>query len=344
MTARPPIPVTVLGGFLGAGKTTLLNALLARGDRRYGIMVNDFGAINIDATLIRRRDTRMITLTNGCMCCGPAADQNAALLALAEGGDDGIPPDQIVIETSGVADPRRVAQLAALEPGLLIDAVVVLADASTAEGLLGDRLVGDTLIRQFARADLILLTKTDLVNPAGLARAQAAIARAAPGVAMIASPASTASPDDGGFSAALVASGRLAPPAGTAAARHLPDDDIDHQADAHFSSWSWASRGPVDRGRLLATLTALPPGVLRVKGVLPVAGADGRPAATVVQMVGRRWRLTPLVPAVCDTAPALGDTARGIGHDGQGALVLIAATGALPAAPDLQTMFDAIRL
>lgn len=66
---RPRQPFTVIGGFLGAGKTTLVNHLLAGGERRYAVLVNDFGAVNVDAGLIASHDGRTLRLTNGCICC-----------------------------------------------------------------------------------------------------------------------------------------------------------------------------------------------------------------------------------------------------------------------------------
>ena len=70
-----PLPFTVIGGFLGSGKTTLLNRLLAEpGGARYAVLVNDFGRLNIDATLIRKHGGDTIALANGCICCSLAGD------------------------------------------------------------------------------------------------------------------------------------------------------------------------------------------------------------------------------------------------------------------------------
>ena len=104
------IPFTVIGGFLGAGKTTLLNRLL-RGatGRRFAVMVNDFGALDIDGRLVAEHAGETIALANGCLCCTIGDSLVTTLLALLERSERF---DHIVVEASGVADPGRIADLA----------------------------------------------------------------------------------------------------------------------------------------------------------------------------------------------------------------------------------------
>ncbi|MEO7203016.1 MAG: GTP-binding protein, partial [Candidatus Tumulicola sp.] len=124
-----PIPVAVIGGYLGAGKTTLLNALLRNANGlRYAVLVNDFGSVNIDGEMIASSGTRAIELTNGCMCCTIGGD---LILALQELVTRDAVPERIVIEASGVADPRAIARLAACHPALYVQGTVVIADAET---------------------------------------------------------------------------------------------------------------------------------------------------------------------------------------------------------------------
>ena len=101
MTARADVPLTVLGGYLGSGKTTLVNAMLrGAAGRRVAVLVNDFGAVNVDADLIRRRGATTLELSNGCVCCNLVDGMAQARITLA-GLDPR--PEYAVVELSGVA-------------------------------------------------------------------------------------------------------------------------------------------------------------------------------------------------------------------------------------------------
>lgn len=166
MMRRPDIPLTVLGGFLGAGKTSLLNHLLrTQQGERVLVMVNDFGAINIDAELIAKAAPGMpegiVSLTNGCVCCSVGGDLMQAFLTVLKLPE---PPGRIVVEASGVGDPARIAQLGRAGGGFRSEGVVTVADAEAVRRLAGDRYVGDTVRAQLRAADLVLLNKADLVG------------------------------------------------------------------------------------------------------------------------------------------------------------------------------------
>jgi G3E family GTPase len=125
--APASLPLTVISGFLGAGKTTLVNRLLTEPHgRRLAVLVNDFGRINIDAELIRSRTADTINLANGCACCSVAGDLAKTIVQLAQREEL---PDAIVIEASGLADPRGIVQVALANPALRLDGIVALADA-----------------------------------------------------------------------------------------------------------------------------------------------------------------------------------------------------------------------
>ena len=256
------IPFTVIGGFLGAGKTTLLNRLLAGADgRRFAVLVNDFGALDIDGSLIAVHGGDTIALANGCLCCTIGDSLVTALLALLERPERF---DHIVVEASGVADPGRIADLATLEPRLIRDGVIVVVDAAEIRARATDRRVGDTIVRQLKAADLLVLNKRDLIEDAGELRAWLA-----------------------GRSTAPVIEARHA---GVALDllfgldRH--GEAASAAADQEFKSWSYEWLEPVERESLLAMLRDVPEGVLRAKGIVRFADAADR--RFIVHMVGRR--------------------------------------------------------
>lgn len=190
-TTASATPVTVLSGFLGSGKTTLLNDLLAnRGGRRIAVIVNDFSEINIDAALIAgeghltRGEDRFVELTNGCICCTLREDLVESVGTLARSGKF----DHIVIESTGISEPMPVAatfewrwedgtRLADVAP---IDTMVTLVDAAQFLAQIGqkkllteadlqataddERTIADLLVDQVEFADVIYVTKSDLVS------------------------------------------------------------------------------------------------------------------------------------------------------------------------------------
>jgi G3E family GTPase len=263
--------VTILGGFLGAGKTTALNHLLRAADDRVAVLVNDFGALNVDAALIEARQGGLIALTNGCVCCTIGADLSASLASLLAR----VPaPARIFVEASGVADPWRIAQLAQLEPGVTVEAVVVLVDATCFADLLEDRWLRDTLERQLARADVVALSKCDIASGAARAASRAAVERLRPGT-----PITEIA--DGALAGLLLATAAAPAPAASRFAAAPP---------SRFTSWLWRCEDPLDPERLHAALAALPAAVLRAKGFCTLGPAA---APHLLQLAGRRWRLTP---------------------------------------------------
>ena len=158
----PPTPVTVLTGFLGSGKTTLLNHILGGGHGiRFGVLVNEFGEINIDSRLVARQDADILELTNGCICCAFRDDLLSSVATLL---DRIAPPEHIVIETTGVADPGPIAaQL--LDPrvqqDIRLDAIITLVDAANFDRNLDQ---AEQAYAQIVTGDILLINKTDLVS------------------------------------------------------------------------------------------------------------------------------------------------------------------------------------
>ena len=284
MTAARRIPLTVVGGFLGAGKTTLLNRWLREAQGlRMAVLVNDFGALNIDAELIAATHGDTVALTNGCVCCQIGDDLGRALVQVIEAAT---PFDAVVIEASGVSDPWRIAQIGMAAPELSLEAVVVLVDASAVLQQSRDALLADTLARQLKSADLVVVNKADLADADALAAAHAWAEAAAPGTPRIEAT-----------QAALpltLLSGLPAPAqaCGTGACGHdhvHHDDGHPHAPDhgAMFQTWSAQPATVIPPDTLRAWLRAMPPGVLRLKGWLRTGrGAEGDEWSEV-QFAGR---------------------------------------------------------
>jgi len=163
--ASKAVPAVVIGGYLGAGKTTLVNHLLraeaARaGGRRIAVLVNDFGEVSIDADLIEGQEGAVLSLAGGCVCCSFGADLVGTLNTVLARVP---PPDVVLVETSGVGLPAAVARTPALVPRLAVRGGVVVADAWQLPAQVADRYVGDTVRQQLQEADLLLLSKLDLL-------------------------------------------------------------------------------------------------------------------------------------------------------------------------------------
>ena len=257
-----PIPFTVIGGFLGAGKTTLLNRLLAgAANRRLGVLVNDFGALDIDGQLVAEHGGDTIALANGCLCCTIGNSLVTTLLALL-GRPERL--DHIVVEASGVADPGRIADLAVLESRLVRDGVVVVVDGGDVRQRASDRRVGDTVLRQLKAADLLVLNKVDLAEDPSALRTWLAKQSTAPVVEA----------RHGDVPSALL----------FGLDRHGASQSGGDSEN--FRSWSYSWPEPVDRAALLAMLGGVPSDILRAKGIVRFADSINR--RSIVHMIGRR--------------------------------------------------------
>lgn len=256
-------PFTLLGGYLGAGKTTLLNRLLTAptlDGRRVAVLVNDVGAVNVDAALIVDHDGPTLTLTNGCVCCAVTDDLTGTLEEVRRLSP---PPDHVVMELSGVGEPARLAAWANTA-GFRLDGIVVMADADQIVELAARRFVGDTVRSQLASADLVVLSKTDLALDVGAARRFVAEWTEAPVV-----DSTDVDP------AVLFGIGGVAPA--------YPDDV---RPDRHRVETVEVPE--VLRAELAALVDGLPGEVIRAKGLVRCVDV---PSPVEVQVVGRRRTL-----------------------------------------------------
>jgi len=163
----PPIPVTIVTGFLGSGKTTLLNHILTeRHGEKIAVIENEFGEVGIDNALLLSGDEQIVEMNNGCICCTVRGDLIRILGELADKREAGqLTFDRVLIETTGLADPGPVAQTFFLDERIsqryLLDAVVTLVDAVHAMRQLDEH---EQAQAQVGFADRLLLSKTDLVD------------------------------------------------------------------------------------------------------------------------------------------------------------------------------------
>ena len=265
------VPVTLLGGYLGAGKTTVINELLARTERPIAVLVNDAGAVNVDARLIARRHGDTIELTDGCVCC--SISQGLAE-TFAELRQRATPPDQVIVELSGVAEPARVVPFANSD-GFRLDGVIVLVDSDQFLDRLAHSTIGPFVQAQLVGADLFVLTKLDLVDDGKRRQVEARLAELAPDTPVLVgeTPAATA-----GFLNT-----------GTRSGPRLTDTPNTSLFDVHQTT-TVPLPNPIDLVALEQVLDDLGPDVLRAKAV---AGTDdgGR---LLVQLVGSRRTISPL--------------------------------------------------
>jgi G3E family GTPase len=179
------VPVVLVAGFLGSGKTTVVNHLLAHAEgRRIAAVVNDFGAINIDAELILGAADGVVSLSNGCICCSLESDLLRTLAALLRRDPR---PELIVIETSGVADPTDIVRNL-MDPVIWreapLETVLCVVDATTPTAMLDDAL----LRSQIRAADVVALSKVDLVDATGHPRVRDAVRALRPTAAVVDAP------------------------------------------------------------------------------------------------------------------------------------------------------------
>ena len=264
------LSVTVIGGYLGSGKTTLVNHMLRNANgKRLAVLVNEFGALPIDEDLIEAQDDDIIAIAGGCVCCSYGNDLIQALMDLAKLDPA---PDHVLLEASGIALPGAIAASLSLLRGYQLDGVVVLVDGETVRGQAADPYIGDTIERQLADADIVLLNKTDLITAQQLAQTEAWLQTMAPSAALIRSQQSAVS------NALILQS-------------FEPDPSLlarpgDHAA-GQFESQFIATDTPVHPERLAKALSDPSLALVRAKGFV-----NSETGPHTLQVVGRRWEVT----------------------------------------------------
>lgn len=270
------IPATIISGFLGSGKTTLLNHILSEPHgRRVAVLINEFGDVDIDGSLVVSADRDMMELSNGCICCSMNDGLIAALLRLLERQT---PFDYVVIETTGIADPVPVATTfmrPEFAARMRVDSILSVADA---EHFALERFEDPAARNQLRYADVVLLNKCDLVDAARLDSVESTIRGVNPRARILRTERS-----------------RVAIPLvlGIGGSDYESKRGDDPVASGHghrhaYRSVSFSTDAPIDPERFQAVLESLPEGVFRAKGFLHLAGVD---PIHVFHLVGGRFTL-----------------------------------------------------
>ncbi|MGL5033839.1 MAG: cobalamin biosynthesis protein CobW [Microcystaceae cyanobacterium] len=306
------VPVTVITGFLGAGKTTLIRHLLQnKRGRRIAVLVNEFGDVGIDGDLLRdsqvcdkktgKEPLPIIELNNGCLCCTVQEDFFPIMEELLQRRDD---LDCIVIETSGLALPKPLVQAfrwPEIRNNTTVDGVVTVVDThALVHGQLAATLksisvprdefavinhetpMEELLVDQLACADLVVLTKTDLINNDQLKKIKALLSEHIRlGVKML-------SCDHGELSPKIVLGFKAAVEEDIEERDSHHDEDEDHQHDESITSFHWSSDAHYDPEMLLTCLQKLvrDQEIYRVKGFVNVFDKSLR---LILQGVGDRF-------------------------------------------------------
>lgn len=276
----PRTPIGVIAGSLGSGKTTLLRRILSQADRRYAVVMNEFGEIAIDSRVIRGKNVEIVELAGGCVCCSMTGELEAAVDEII----DKASPEYIVLEATGVAEADAlVYEVEERVRRVRLDSVVCIVDADASVRF---PAVGYAARSQLSAADIVLLNKADLVSDAELAAVAAQVREFNPDAPAVATVRCAVDP--------AILFGPKEIRKTVAAPAHEPPA---------FQSFSYAPGRALDERRFLEAVLLLPPSVFRAKGFVRFRDGTrlfnyvaGR--AELEEFPGEETRLVFIGPAV----------------------------------------------
>lgn len=265
----PAIPVIALTGYLGAGKTTLLNHVLRAPGARIGVVINDFGELNVDAGLVTGQIDEPVSIAGGCICCLP--DEGGLDEALEKLADPKLALDAIIIEASGVAEPTTISRMIRfsgverIRHGGVVDVIDAAEHFDTVD-------TGPAPPPRYGAASLVVVNKLDRIAQAAradtLRRIEARVRELNPDAHVVGAVAGRVDPrllydvNDGGEDGQMSFRELLLDGAA--------DAHTDHHDHVHATSVTVVGDGAVDPGPLIDLLEQPPPGVYRIKGTVAI--------------------------------------------------------------------------
>jgi G3E family GTPase len=289
------IPVVALTGYLGAGKTTLLNHVLRQPGARVGVVVNDFGDVNVDASLVTGQVDEPASIAGGCLCC--LADDDTLDRALERLTRPQLGVDVVIVEASGVAEPGALARLIRfsgaerVRPGGVVDVLDAVEYFSTVDA-------GSTVPARFAAASLVVVNKCDRLPEARreetLARIEQRVRQGSPSAYIVRTSGGRIDP------ALLFDIARAEDPPGQLPFAAALRETGPHHGHQHAAAATVRSPGPVDPGLLVDLLEDPPRGAYRIKGRVAVASGRGL-RGYVVNLVGRSIHIASAAAASTDS-------------------------------------------